>query len=399
MKKRNCILSLLITSSMLISNASTAFSYELIGGKFKGGISNLKYKIDSSASDYSSTISKAATSWNQTDTSTYFRKATTGAKITINANDKDFENDKDNANVIAWTKFLKMDNGNWGAAKITIHTSKYEALSYKYSMNKAQRQQGTIAHELGHTLGLDENNTMPNSIMCQSRGGRRVYTPQEDDINGVNDLYNYNTSSYNSTTYDDAMDNDILDISNVSEIETIQDFEKDYNSLLTLSNASNSVIKGQVQNIKTLFDEDGIYTTLEIKVMDKLLGSLNSGDTITLKVKGGTLEGQDAKDFRILMAKSLGLEFNPDEVSNKKIEEVVDDRESFKVGDTSIFFLKDNNDGNYHITGSSQGIFNIKNNFVELNKQFKNKFNGLKSIANDKFLNDLESVISFKYTK
>ncbi len=50
--------------------------------------------------------------------------------------------------------------------------------------------QGVIAHEVGHTLGLDENNTNRYSIMCQYLNGTRlVNTVQKIDNDTVVSIY------------------------------------------------------------------------------------------------------------------------------------------------------------------------------------------------------------------
>lgn len=53
----------------------------------------------------------------------------------------------------------------------------------------ASQMKGTIAHEIGHTLGLDENNSNPNSIMCQTGSGRLVQTVQQIDNTTVVNIY------------------------------------------------------------------------------------------------------------------------------------------------------------------------------------------------------------------
>ena len=62
----------------------------------------------------------------------------------------------------------------WRFTKVYINI---DAIA-KYS---STQKQGMFAHEIGHTLGLTENNTNPNSIMCQAGYNRAVYTVQQCD--------------------------------------------------------------------------------------------------------------------------------------------------------------------------------------------------------------------------
>lgn len=48
----------------------------------------------------------------------------------------------------------------------------------------------TVAHEMGHVFGLDENNSKPRTIMAQATSRKTsVQGPAKDDCNGINALY------------------------------------------------------------------------------------------------------------------------------------------------------------------------------------------------------------------
>lgn len=59
--------------------------------------------------------------------------------------------------------------------------------SYNFNSMSAGERQKTMTHELGHALGLDENNSVPNSIMCQGRRSQTYII--QDDKNGYDAAY------------------------------------------------------------------------------------------------------------------------------------------------------------------------------------------------------------------
>lgn len=56
-------------------------------------------------------------------------------------------------------------------------------------VNKTNTARSAAGHELGHALGLDHTYPPYLSIMNSSRDREVVYTPQNDDISGINALY------------------------------------------------------------------------------------------------------------------------------------------------------------------------------------------------------------------
>ncbi|MBA4548874.1 matrixin family metalloprotease [Thermoactinomyces intermedius] len=59
--------------------------------------------------------------------------------------------------------------------------------TYYESNNDSQFGQSVLGHEIGHVLGLAHTNW--TSLMNTERDRFQTYTPQTDDINGVNNLY------------------------------------------------------------------------------------------------------------------------------------------------------------------------------------------------------------------
>jgi hypothetical protein len=57
------------------------------------------------------------------------------------------------------------------------------------AFSTAQQYQSTATHELGHSIGLPHSGVSP-AIMNVSRDRNQVFTPKQDDFNGVNFMYN-----------------------------------------------------------------------------------------------------------------------------------------------------------------------------------------------------------------
>lgn len=53
------------------------------------------------------------------------------------------------------------------------------------TINFEHAKQSTMAHEWGHALGLDDVPSGTTMLMGWARDRTRIYTPQQDDINGV----------------------------------------------------------------------------------------------------------------------------------------------------------------------------------------------------------------------
>lgn len=81
------------------------------------------------------------------------------------------------------TNPINIGSSNWDWARIYINDPYYNQLATN------ELKQGVICHEFGHVMGLDENNSDPNTIMCQAGSGRVATSPQLDDLRGINAMY------------------------------------------------------------------------------------------------------------------------------------------------------------------------------------------------------------------
>ena len=190
-KKFKIIVTLLVAFIMLststvstyaASKAYTLLPYSLNGGVGNWGYNKRYYWLDSSASKISDKILDSYNAWIYTsdilETPISWRRTTTKSNGTVEFYTY---NNADNCN--GYTSFWLYNDAvrprqeNWGWCMI-------------YYNNHYNGGKGTIAHEIGHTMGLDENNTNPNTVMCQASSGRKVSTPKLGDLKGINAKYN-----------------------------------------------------------------------------------------------------------------------------------------------------------------------------------------------------------------
>lgn len=156
--------------------------YQTYGYKLIGGIRNRYYAFDSSVTGYWSTpCYNAINRWYNTNTYHAFAQ-------TSNISDAQVIFYTYNGNTLynGYTEFwgsvqVNPYSANWSYCKVYLNKSALASTTTDYDS-------GVACHELGHTCGLDENNNMPATIMCQAYA-RTVTSPQSDDCNGLNYLY------------------------------------------------------------------------------------------------------------------------------------------------------------------------------------------------------------------
>jgi len=182
----------IISTCCALAMSNVAFALvPTIGGYLSRGVGKMCYYVDSSANSYTSYINTGINRWTNSGYSpSNFIKMT--AVSSNYATDVDYyavnEDDMLYPLAIAITDYYTSSgSGTTGLvpyyyAEITINK---DEIGYCTNYEKI----GTMAHELGHALGLEENNSNTSSIMCQLSSGRTVNTVSSEDYATVVNIY------------------------------------------------------------------------------------------------------------------------------------------------------------------------------------------------------------------
>lgn len=181
-----------VTSLAYSTNPTAGSEYRLYGG-----ISDRQYYIstDYRTTPYSSAFSTAMNNW-CSDSDASFTQTTTYWDSCIDM--KTYDNGEDNVNgyTIYWVGDGAGGNNN---VKYTSNKSvptdwwcseTYLSRHYTSSSRTAKAAE-IMAHEIGHAFGFTENNSEPESIMCQAKYGRTATVPHGRDKSALNRLYRF----------------------------------------------------------------------------------------------------------------------------------------------------------------------------------------------------------------
>lgn len=181
----------LVLFSLIFALSGNVFASSLfLGGKLSRGVTNIYYYVDSSANGYTTLINNAIDNWIVTG---YGWNPIEMAPVASNNGTAiDFylvSGDDLASGILAQTSFynssevqLDPSSSDWFFAKIEINSSTIGTCSDTI-------KQGTMAHEIGHSLGLAHQNSNRYSIMCQLGSGRLVNVVDETSHNAINELY------------------------------------------------------------------------------------------------------------------------------------------------------------------------------------------------------------------
>lgn len=182
----------ILAACTTLAMASSAFALvPRNGGYLTRGVDNMCYYVDSSASSYTSYINTGINRWtssgyspsdfiNMTAVSSNY--ATDVDYYGLDMADMYYGSSVAETYYFGSTGVQATGTGPYYFSEIAINKDMFPTCS---SFEKI----GTCAHEFGHAMGLDENNSDTSSIMCQSSSGRTVNTVSAEDYATVVYIY------------------------------------------------------------------------------------------------------------------------------------------------------------------------------------------------------------------
>jgi hypothetical protein len=193
MIRRHRVLAVAVaTIVILLASAGTALAYSTYNNHvLNGGVGGRYYYITSSATGHATDITGAVYEWIHTTerlgitTPIYWTRTYTQSSSVMDFYHGTYYDAS--TGIAAVTEQILngvvispyANNWNWG--KIKLNTPVYDPLS-------DYNEKGTVAHEMGHLMGL-AHTSVTNRIMCQLSDGRTVNAAQADDCYGINYLY------------------------------------------------------------------------------------------------------------------------------------------------------------------------------------------------------------------
>ncbi|TCP60822.1 matrixin family metalloprotease [Baia soyae] len=191
MKKR---LSLLLSALAVVlffpieSSAYILYGHKLTNGVGNWGKNRQYYYLHDSANQYKPLIKNAWNTWVNSSsilsTPISFRESTNKKASVVEF----FSINNPSKKYAGMTYFYRYkeevepEKSNWGWTEIELNQAELKYIG-------ETDQQGTIAHEIGHAMGLAHNGN-EFSVMCQFAYGRKTSRPLLDDYKGINAIYN-----------------------------------------------------------------------------------------------------------------------------------------------------------------------------------------------------------------
>lgn len=342
------------TQSYALSLKSINFSY--ISSNLYAGTGNIKVDTSALASPYSNYFTNAMNSWNT---------AISAVNISTDTSSKNKVYVDSYADTWYGLHEPWTYNSDQSFSHFLIKINQRTLNNDSTSSNRASYFQGTMAHELGHALGLNDNpQTNATSLMKHGRDRITTTGPQTFDKDAVSNklgLINltasapsfYNMDLMPNTDYDDDGELVLKLDADYPEYENIESLYDKADLVVVCENATSRSTFLSVSSD----DSEIPYTISNLKIRDVLKGD-NSLDSIDVKQLGGTFGN---------------------------VTYISDDVEQFENNNTYLLFLKTYDDapssllnpiqGMYHIDGSN--IISKRGNDIEINSSSLSMLGGM----------------------
>lgn len=160
-----------------------ASAYTLEGVTWSGGVGSLQiYNSNLSSSDVS-VMQNAASEWANTPTPVAYNWTSYSSSADIKVSSAYNSS-------VSWDGITTYNSsgGHFVAGSVVVQLNDYWFWTIPYTYDE---EISVAAHELGHTLGLNHS-SIASALMYYSTSRYTqygTYTPQQDDINGVNAMY------------------------------------------------------------------------------------------------------------------------------------------------------------------------------------------------------------------
>ena len=289
-----------VAFALLAGGTATAQAYNLSGGHLP--TTSPSYKINGGSSASRTAWSAGVSDWNNAGAGV--SPSTTSGSATVALSEA-------NDSSVSWDGITYWNNGANG-----VMTNVSAQLNAAYTAGySASKREGVAAHEVGHTLGLAHSNscvlmnpTTPDRTNCG------VYTPQQDDINGVRAIYGASSRAA-------AQSGTVMHLSQAESFKDLTSLHRSADAVVVAS------VGGQSSTVK-----DGIpFTDHNLKVRAWLKGGSSTGSA-TVHQTGGTVDGALMQDDRDPL---------------------------LQEGQTGIYFLRQYAPGKFFIIGGADGRFEI----------------------------------------
>ncbi|MHA6531933.1 M57 family metalloprotease [Paenibacillus sp. BAC0078] len=181
MKKKLSVSIIVLIASLSLYTVTDAYVLKPYHwSKSAGSTQTVQFKYSTSNSTYRATFNTAVSDWNSRQSKIYYSLSDLNASA-VNTVGTEYIADQSHYGITHVS--YSVSSGLIYTAEVLINIGNSDVV------NKSNTRRSAANHELGHALGLDHTTPPVLSVMNSSRDRETVYTPQTDDINGVNAIY------------------------------------------------------------------------------------------------------------------------------------------------------------------------------------------------------------------